>query len=198
MYYKQFFLACGALIVVLLVVFTFTSSTLRPLSVVAGDVTPTQANYLPVVFKPEATPTMTFTPTMSPTPTMTPTPTATATSSPAPADVRLTLIMYDPPGNDLDGEYVAIRNFGGTTAVMTGWTLRDDDGRIYNFPAAFSLAPGATVQVWTKSGTNTAANLYWGSAQSIWTNTGDIAYLYNGGSLIDSCSYAGGGSQVNC
>lgn len=81
------------------------------------------------------------------------------------------------------------------TAVLTGWTLSDSDSHVYNFPGAFSLAPGAAMQVWTKSGANSATNLYWGSEQGIWTNTGDTAYLRNGGTLVNSCSYSGGGCR---
>jgi hypothetical protein len=156
---------------------------------VAGDVTPDEFNYLPLIIKPAGTPTATATPLP---------PTATPTSSPTPADVRITLIVYNPDGDDLLGEYVRLQNFGGTTAVLTGWTLSDNDAHIYDFPGGFSLAPGAAVLVWVKSGTNDTTNLYWGSAQAYWNNTGDTAFLRNGGTLIDSCSYPGGGAQVSC
>lgn len=165
--------------------FIFTiSPKSAPQTAVAGAVTPDVLNYLPLVLNP-AEPT--------PTPTATIPPTATT----APADVQITLIVYNPAGNDVDGEYVRIENKGGTAATMTGWTLSDDDGRVYTFPS-FSLAAGATVQVWTKAGVNNASNLYWGDALSIWTNTGDVAYLRNGGTLVDSCAYAGGGVQASC
>lgn len=157
----------------------------------AGGVTPTLANYLPIVLNPAGTPTVT------PTPTATITPTPTPMATPLPASVQITLIVYNPAGDDVEGEYVRMQNMGGVTQVMTGWTLSDDDGRIYNFPS-FSLAPGAAVQVWTKSGANNGANLYWGEALAVWTNTGDVAYLRDGGTLIDSCSYAGGGVQQSC
>ncbi len=101
-------------------------------------------------------------------------------------------------GDDVQGEYVRIENKGGVTAVMTGWTLSDDDSHVYNFPSGFSLSPGAAVQVWVKSEANNATNLYWGSAQAFWNNTGDVAYLRNGATLVDSCSYSGGGTQASC
>lgn len=167
----------------------------RSQTAVAGGATPDVYNYLPLVLNPPGTPTATPTPTATATQ---PPPTATPTSSPAPADVRITLIVYNPDGDDLAGEYVRLQNFGGTTAVLTGWTLSDNDAHVYDFPSGFSLTPGAAVQVWVKSGVNSATNLYWGSAQSYWTNTGDTAYLRNGGTLIDSCSYPGGGVQAGC
>lgn len=145
----------------------------------------TIANYLPMVVK-------------AATPTPTNTPAATPTNTPPPANVQITLIVYNPAGDDVQGEYVRIENKGGTSAVLTGWTLSDDDSHVYNFPGGFTLAPGAAVLVWVKSGVNNATNLYWGSAQAFWNNTGDVAYLSNGAAIVDSCSYAGGGSQASC
>ncbi|MEZ4591848.1 MAG: lamin tail domain-containing protein [Chloroflexota bacterium] len=151
---------------------------------IAGNVTPDSFNYLPLVLRAEL-------------PTATPAATAPATTV-APANVQITLIVYNPAGDDVAGEYVRIENKGGVTAVLTGWTLSDNDGHVYDFPNGFSLAPGAAVQVWVKSGTNTTTSLYWGSAQAFWNNTGDVAYLRNGGALVDSCSYPGGGAQASC
>jgi hypothetical protein len=161
-----------------------------PTAVIAADVTPTLANYLPVVQKPENTPTNTATP-LPPTPTSTP--------QPPPADVRIVTILYNPAGDDVQGEYVQLQNFGGSTAVMTGWTLRDESSHVFTFPSGFSLAVNAAVRVWTKSGANTATDLYFGSAAAIWNNTGDTAFLRNGsGQTVDTCSYGGGGSTANC
>lgn len=145
---------------------------------VAGASTPDVLNYLPLVIKPEE-------------------PTATPTATTPPSNVQITLIVYNPAGDDVQGEYVRLENKGGSTAVMTGWVLSDNDGHDYSFPS-FSLAPGAAVLVWVKSGANNATNLYWGSAQAFWNNTGDTAFLRNGGTLVDSCSYAGGGVQAGC
>lgn len=153
-------------------------STPAPQTAVAGENTFT---FLPIIEKPLPTPTATI----PPTPTM------------APVNVQITLIVYNPAGDDVAGEYVRLENKGGSTAVLTGWTLSDDDGQVFAFPS-FSLAPGASVQVWTKGGANNASNLYWGRSWSVWTNTGDVAYLRNGATLIDSCSYSGGGTQVSC
>ncbi len=115
----------------------------------------------------------------------------------APANVRITHILYDPPAGTLE-EYVRIQNAGGTAQNMTGWTLRDESAHIYTFPT-FTLAPGGQVQVWTKSGANNATNLYWSSAQAVWNNGGDTAQLRNaGGTLISQCSYGGGGTSVTC
>lgn len=111
-----------------------------------------------------------------------------ATVSPPP-NVEITHIEYNPPGDDVQGEYVRIENSGGSSANMTGWTLRDDANHVFTFPT-FTLNPSAFVRVWVKSGTNTATDLYWGRSQAVWNNTGDCAYLRNsGGTPIDTYCY---------
>lgn len=72
---------------------------------------------------------------------------------------------------------------------MMNWTLRDIANHVFTFPT-FSLAPNATVRVWTKSGTNTSTDLYWGSGAAIWNNTGDTAYLRDSvGTPVDTYTY---------
>jgi hypothetical protein len=105
------------------------------------------------------------------------------------ADVQITFIEYDPPGSDVEGEYVRIENLGGSVADMSDWTLRDEANKVFTFPA-FTLSPGAAVQVWTKGGTDTVTDLYWGSGSAIWNNTGDCAYLRDsGGTAVDTYCY---------
>lgn len=107
----------------------------------------------------------------------------------APANIKITFIEYNPPGDDVQGEYVRIENQGGRAQTMTSWTLRDVANHIFTFPS-FTLAAGGTVRVWTKSGTNTTTDLYWGSGAAIWNNTGDTAYLRDGsGALISEYTY---------
>ena len=170
----------GTLFIICAVIVLFFTAAPNSASktAVAGEVTPDEFNYLPVVLKPAE-------------------PTATPTATIPPANVQITLIVYNPAGSDVEGEYVRLVNQGGVTADMTGWTLSDDDGQVYTFPA-FSLVPDAAVQVWTKAGADNTTNLYWGRSWSVWTNTGDVAYLRNGGMLVDSCAYAGGGVQASC
>jgi hypothetical protein len=101
---------------------------------------------------------------------------ATAAPQPQPPQVTITNVVFDPPGDDLAGEYVLLRNLGQGAAPLTSWTLRDEAGAIYTFPT-FTLAAGAEVRVWVKAGTDDGANLYWGRTQPVWNNTGDTATL---------------------
>jgi endonuclease G len=90
--------------------------------------------------------------------------------------VRIARVEYDPPDDDLAGEYVLLQN-GGTEAVtLTGWTLEDAAGVIYTFPV-FTLAANAEVRVWVQAGSDAGANLYWGRTQPVWNNSGDTAIL---------------------
>lgn len=184
--------------IALLIIFGLTAS-----NVTYGQVTPTIPAYLPIIFNPPPTPTFTLTPTPSNTPPATATavgPTSTpphTPTSPAPAQIKITYILYGPTNGPLE-EYVRIENLGGTAQSMTNWSLADAANHVYTFPT-FALQPGGQVQVWTKAGSNNATNLYWGSAQAIWNNTGDTATLRNaGGAIISQCSYAGGGISSTC
>ena len=90
----------------------------------------------------------------------------------------------------MEGEYVLIENRGAGSQDMTCWALYDEQSHAYFFPANFILAGGASVHVWTKSGTDTATELYWGLDDPVWGNQGDTAYLRdNTGAVIDSLAW---------
>ena len=136
--------------------------------------------YLPMVlYAPTKSPTPTITGTpYTPTPTRTVTPTRTITLTPTPTLVPgfyITHIEYKPDFDELD-EYVDIKNATGKTVEMEGWILRDESGNIYIFPE-FSLRSNRTVTVWTRSGTNSSTDLYWGRTEPVWNDGGDCAYL---------------------
>ena len=95
------------------------------------------------------------------------------------AQVRIVSIDYNPPGPDVAGEHVIIQNMSAATVDLTGWTIRDIASyrpHIYEFTGQ-QLAPGANVRIWTKSGANTATDLFWDRAAAIWNNPGDTAIL---------------------
>lgn len=106
--------------------------------------------------------------------------------------VAITYIEYDPPGRDVDGEYVMITNSTDAAINMVGWTLSDGDSKhIYHFPA-YTLAPGTKVKLWTKRGKNNATNLYWQSRSAIWNNDGDTGTLKDAaGATISVYTYTG-------
>lgn len=90
--------------------------------------------------------------------------------------VRITSIDFDPPGSDVAGEHVVIRNDTAAATTLTGWTLRDLANHAFTFPS-FVLQGGSGVKVWTKAGVNDAENLFWRRRSAIWNNAGDTAIL---------------------
>lgn len=91
-------------------------------------------------------------------------------------DVRIVTIMFDPAGSEPQGEWVLIRNDRSTASVLTGWTLEDQAGHRFVFPAT-TLQPGADIKLWTGTGTEDQDNRFWGRRAAVWNNTGDIATL---------------------
>jgi phosphatidylserine/phosphatidylglycerophosphate/cardiolipin synthase-like enzyme len=128
-----------------------------------------------------------------------PRPTATPVSSgTASVDIQIMLVVYNPEGDDAEGEYVVIQNLSGEAQNLTGWGLADDSSTTYTFPN-LELAPGATLKIWTKAGTDRGSDLFWGRSSGVWNNDGDSALLLDEtGAPLDLCSYEGGGSQIEC
>ena len=83
-----------------------------------------------------------------------------------------------------------LRNGGGQSVALRGWTLRDRQGHVYRF-RAYALAAGASVTIHTGPGRNRAAHRYWRRARHVWGNTRDRATLRaSTGALVDVCAYA--------
>ncbi len=114
--------------------------------------------------------------------------------------VRISQVSYNPPGEDLDGEFVLITNEGTDAVDLTGWLLQDDarSPHVFTFPP-LTLAPETAVQVWTGSGQNDAANLYWAFGSPVWNNDGDtVTLLTNSGDVAAQCAYPGGDEVFDC
>lgn len=115
--------------------------------------------------------------------------------------VKITKIHYNQTGNNLNTEYIVFKNTSGSTVNMRGWEIisaPSSDNQHYFFPRT-KVAPGSKVTLYTGSGTNSKGRRYWGATSPRWDNSGDKAILKNaGGSTVDSCRYAGGGTQQFC
>lgn len=115
----------------------------------------------------------------------------TPTPTPQPADVRIVYVENDAHLLPVLAEYVQITNQGGTSQNMTGWDLSDQaqGGTTFTFPT-FTLAPQASVKVWTKCGTNSDEELFWCHTWPVWDNNGDTVYLRDqSDTLVDTYSY---------
>jgi competence protein ComEC len=108
--------------------------------------------------------------------------------------VQISAVQFNAPGDDtqnLNGEWVQLKNRGDGPVLMTGWTLSDRTGtEPYRFPA-FLLMPGSTVTVYTGSGVLNDTALFMGRTGPLWGNSGDLATLKDGdGNIIDRRSEA--------
>jgi hypothetical protein len=109
----------------------------------------------------------------------TPAPTTTPTPSVYIAGIN--------PSTNPQNDYVRITNSTTSSFDLTGWWMKaeSESGR-YDFPIGFMLNAGATVNVRSGIGTNSATNLYIGLPYSLWTSANNCAYLrYKDGTLLD-------------
>ena len=117
---------------------------------------------------------------------------ADACGSPTGADVRIVHIAYDAPGDDnqnLNGEWVDIRNHDAVAASMNGWVLKDESAsHRYHFPPTFILQPNDDVRVYTGCGQDTTTTLYWcNQGSAVWNNSGDTGFLVDpNGNIVDT------------
>jgi hypothetical protein len=103
--------------------------------------------------------------------------------------VKIDALQFDAPGDDrenLNGEWVRIKNSGDGPVLIAGWTLSDTTGADpYTFPA-FLLLPRSSVTVYTGSGILNDTALFMGRTEPVFGNGGDTAYLRDGsGNLVD-------------
>jgi micrococcal nuclease len=88
----------------------------------------------------------------------------------------------DAAGNDnenLNDEYVTLRNVGDETLNLTGWSVSDATDKRYTFAPGTTLEPGASVTLYTGSGTDTESERYWGRTSAVWNNGGDTLTVRN-------------------
>jgi micrococcal nuclease len=115
------------------------------------------------------------------------------------ADATLSVadLRYDAPGNDnenLNEEWIAIRNDGATAIDLTGWGIKDESAsHRYEFPSSFTLFPGETVTVRTGCGIDFDTDLHWcNQGSAVWNNGGDTAFLLDpNGNTHVAYSYSG-------
>lgn len=104
--------------------------------------------------------------------------------------VTIVHVEFNPGGADLAGEYVQVANVSDAPVDLTGWVLRDQGSKhTFTFPG-FVLVAQSDVKIWSSSGTNNTANLYWGNKVPIWNNEGDVAVLEDlSGNIVSRFGY---------
>ena len=108
-------------------------------------------------------------------------------------DAKLSVVVsWDAPGIDndnLNGEFVVIRNTGTTAVDLSGWLLRDSSlTSWFHFAAGTVLAPADYRIVHVGSGTPGVPDphdLYINSPEPLFPNTSDSSFLGDGAYLLD-------------
>jgi hypothetical protein len=78
----------------------------------------------------------------------------------------------------LETEAVQIVNSGTAEQQMEGWKIRDEDSNVYTFGRMSIFGEGAGVLVFTRSGNDTATDLFWGQSQPLW-RSGETLTLWD-------------------
>jgi len=76
---------------------------------------------------------------------------------------------------DLKNEVVVIQRVGDGDLFISGWLLEDEDGNRYTFPDLL-LNQGGAVQVYSRAGTDTVNELFWGAQKPVW-RSGEVVTL---------------------
>jgi hypothetical protein len=115
--------------------------------------------------------------------------------------VKISKIHYAQVGNNLNTEYIVFKNRSSTAVKLRGWEVisaPSSDNQHYFFPRT-KIPAGATLTLYTGTGTNGPGRRYWGATSARWDNAGDKAILLSAtGATVDTCQYAGGGTTAYC
>lgn len=108
--------------------------------------------------------------------------------------VSVAEFRWDAPGNDnenLNDEFVYLKNNCNMTINMAGWTLKNSGTKIYKF-GKFLLAPGGHVKIHSGCGKDSGAELFRCGKKAVWENGGGALYLRDAeGLLVLEESYEG-------
>jgi micrococcal nuclease len=101
--------------------------------------------------------------------------------------VTIDQVHYNADGNDeenLNDEYVVLVNSNAHLLDLTGWSIQDENGNVFDFPIGFTLHPFTSVTVYTGQGSNMTTALYWHHDTPVWNNDGDTVFIYNEKQLL--------------
>lgn len=84
-------------------------------------------------------------------------------------------------GDDLNEEYVVIRNRSRTRIGIGLWQLCDLSTRCFRFPPGASIGSGRSVIVYTGYGSTDGVSFFMNNDRSVWNGNGDEATLIDPG-----------------
>ena len=86
-------------------------------------------------------------------------------------------------------ESVTLANTGRIATQLRGWRLRDRAGKVLVLPS-YSLAPGATVRIFTGTGRARPRTLFLGRHVDLWFHSHDTVHVYDArGTSVDTLRY---------
>jgi len=93
-------------------------------------------------------------------------------------DLAVDELVADPENGDpVQDEYVSFVNQGAETVDLDGYVVSDEVDNSYAF-SGIAVDPGATVTLYTGTGTDTDDTVYWGrTGSAVWNNGGDTVFL---------------------
>ncbi len=92
-------------------------------------------------------------------------------------------------GNNLNDEYVVIKNTGDESINIYGWTVKDSGTAIYKF-GRYYLESDTSIYLFTGSGEDAEGVSYWGRTGPVWNNNHDTLYLRDrAGKLVEIYNY---------
>jgi len=97
------------------------------------------------------------------------------TMDPATTEAVLEVQSVLVPGQ-LDAEKVTLRSVSTMEIDLNGWQVTNGSGKVYTFPS-LTLYPGGVIVLYSKSGVNTAAELYWGLDKPVWAHGATVTVL---------------------
>jgi micrococcal nuclease len=107
--------------------------------------------------------------------------------------LRIAEIHAEAAGDEsenLDDEYVTLRNAGNEALDLSGWTVSDAAAHTYTFPEGAEIAPNGTLTLHTGSGEDGDGHYYWGRGSAVWNNGGDTVTVRNAnGSVVIEREY---------
>lgn len=77
---------------------------------------------------------------------------------------------------DLDSEHVMLKYTGAGQVSLVGWRIEDGRGNVFIFPQSpqLILFSGGAVSVYTRPGSNSVIELYWGMDKALWSSGGTV------------------------
>ena len=102
-------------------------------------------------------------------------------------------VVADAPGNDNEnrnGEFVVFENVEDDPRSVGNWTVADEAGRTYAFPANATIPATGSVRLYSGSGTSNATAYFWGADGAVWNNDGDTVTVRDAnGTVVVQRSY---------